>query len=63
MIPNNPFILLIFYLFLAGAAIWALRWALAQAGAPAPWLWLIPLIVGILLIAVAFSMAGMPLFS
>lgn len=63
MIPNNPFILLIFYLLLAGGAIWALRWALTKAGAPEPFNWIIPLVVGILLIIVAFTMAGLPLFA
>lgn len=63
MIPNNPFILLIFYLFLAGCAIWALRWALGKAGVPDPFTWLVPLVLGILLIILAFSMAGLPIFA
>lgn len=63
MIPQNPFILLIFYLFLAGCAIWVLRWALTKAGVPDPFSWIFPLILGILLIILAFSMAGIPIFS
>lgn len=63
MIPNDPFVRLIIYLLLAGCAVWALRWVLAQAGVPHPWNWVFPLIIGILLIIVAFSMAGLPIFA
>lgn len=63
MIPSNPFVLLIVYLLLVGCVVWVLRWVLAQAGVPSPWSWVIPLIIGILLTIVAFSMAGLPIFA
>lgn len=63
MIPNDPFIRLIIYLLLVGGVIWALRWTLGQAGVPAPWHWVIVLVIGLLLILLAFSMAGLPLFA
>lgn len=63
MIPQDPFVMLIIYLLLAGCAVLALRWVLAQAGVPHPWNWVVPLIIGIFLILLAFSMAGLPLFA
>jgi hypothetical protein len=63
VIPNDPFVKLIIYLILAGGAIWALKWALTEAGVRSPWLWLITLVIGLLLILLAFSMAGLPLFA
>lgn len=63
MIPNDPFVRLIIYLLLAGGAILALRWVLGKAGVPAPWDWVATLIIGILLILLAFRMAGLPLFA
>lgn len=63
MIPNDPFIRLIIYLLLAGGAIAALRWALIQAKVPDPWNWIIVLVIGLFLILLAFSMAGLPIFA
>lgn len=63
MIPNDPFVRLIIYLILASGAIWALHFALTQAKCPDPWRWVITLVIGLLLILLAFSMAGLPLFA
>lgn len=63
MIPQDPFIRLIIYLVLAGGAIWALNFALAQAKVPSPWHWVISLVIGLLLILLAFRLAGLPLFA
>lgn len=63
MIPNDPFVRLIIYLILAGGATWALNWALTQAKVPSPFHWVITVVIGLLLILLAFSMAGLPLFA
>lgn len=63
MIPNDPFVKLIIYLILAGGATWALRWALSQSRVPDPWAWVIALVIGLLLILLAFRLAGLPLFA
>lgn len=63
MIPDDPFVRLIIYLILAGGATAALRWALTQSRVPEPWNWGFTLVVGVLLIVIAFSMAGLPLFA
>lgn len=63
MIPQDPFVMLIIYLILAGGATWALRWALTQARVPDPFNWVITLVIGLLLVLLAFRMAGLPLFA
>lgn len=55
---SNPFILLIVYLLFVLLAIYILRLVLTQMRVDDPANWIITLVVGALLLLLAFSMSG-----
>lgn len=55
---NNPFVLLIVYLLLVLLVLWALSEVLKQMGVSDPVKRIAMLLVGILLLIVAFAMSG-----
>ncbi len=59
---GDPFIKLILYLLLAACAIWAFRYVLTQMRVPDPPNWIFTLVVGVVLVLLAFRMAGIGLY-
>lgn len=55
---GDSFVNLIIYLLLVALAVWALRYTLTQMRVPDPPNWIVTLIVGILLLLLAFRMSG-----
>lgn len=55
---GDPFIKLIVYLLLVALAVWVLRYSLTQMRVPDPPNWIATLIIGILLLLLAFRLSG-----
>lgn len=55
---SNPFVLLILYLLLVLLALWAFSEVLAQMGVGEPAKRIATIVVGILLLIVAFALSG-----
>lgn len=58
---SDPFINLIIYLLLVAAAVWAFRYVLTQMRVPDPPNWIFTLVVGVVLIILAFRLSGINL--
>lgn len=58
---GDPFIRLIIYLLLVAGAVWAFRYVLTQMKAPETPAWIATLIVGVLLLVLAFRLSGISL--
>lgn len=58
---SDPFVNLIIYLLLAACAVWAFRYMLTQMRVGDPPNWIFTLIIGVLLIILAFRMSGIGL--
>lgn len=63
MIPNDPFIRLIIYLFLAAVATWGVSLVVAYAKVPYPWNIIVTAALGLALLFFAFNLAGLPIFA